>query len=95
MKHYKSFREKLIDCKKTGNLVEIDISKYNSLPKVALVCLKYKTICHSGVCLDERSQKQYTRIINSINTEEDLKELHKALDNYLEEVNNLKKTIDK
>ncbi len=92
MKHYKSFREKFIDCKKTGNLVEIDISKYNSFPKIALVCLKYKTICHSGICLDERTQKQYTSMIN---TEEDLKELHKALDNYLEEVNNLKKTFDK
>ena len=55
---YKSFREHFIECKRTGNLIEVDVSKYSTFPKIALVCLKYKTICHSGICRDERIKEE-------------------------------------
>jgi hypothetical protein len=50
----KPFRIQMIDCKKTGNLIEIDISKYGGNVKTALICLKYNTTCNSGVCKSER-----------------------------------------
>jgi len=51
---YKSFREQMQDCEKSGNLILIDISKYNGFMKTALVCIKYKSLCYSGVCKYER-----------------------------------------
>jgi hypothetical protein len=61
MKHdykgYKSFRKQFLECKHNGNLIEVDISAYNSFPKTALVCLKHKCVCHSGVCKEERMKK--------------------------------------
>lgn len=52
--NYKSFREQHLECIENGNLVEIDISKYNTFPKIVLTCLKYKCACNSGACRDER-----------------------------------------
>jgi len=92
MKYYKSFRDKLKGCKEYGNLVEIDMSVYGKFPKTALVCLKYKSICHSGICRDERIQKQDIPIIN---TDEDLKMLQNTFNDYLENVKYLKKRLDK
>ncbi len=83
MKHYKSFREKLLECKKNGNLIKVDISEYNTFPKTALVCLKYKTICHSGICRDERIQEDKDDIIS------DLEAMHASLGEFL------KKALDK
>jgi len=56
MKDYKSFREQFLECKENGNLISVDISKYGPgvFPKKILVCIKYKCICHSGVCREER-----------------------------------------
>ena len=54
MENYKPFRKQFIECKESGNLIEIDISSYRTFPKTALVCLKYKSVCHSGVCRNER-----------------------------------------
>ena len=54
MENYKSFREQFLECRKNGNLIDVDVSKYGTFPKKLLVCLKYKCICHSGVCRHER-----------------------------------------
>jgi len=51
---YKSFREQMQDCEKSGNLICVDISKYGFLMKTALVCIKYKSVCYSGLCKYER-----------------------------------------
>ncbi len=83
MKYYKSFREKFIDCKENGNLIEVDISKYSTFPKIALVCLKHKTVCHSGICRDERIQENKDDIIS------DLEAMHASLGEFL------KKALDK
>lgn len=55
---YKSFREHLIECKERGNLIEVDASKYGTFPEKLLVCIEYKSICHSGVCRGERMGEQ-------------------------------------
>ena len=83
-----SFPPSGVDNRIDGNLIEIDISKYNSFPKIALVCLKHKTICHSGICLDERTKP-------IIDTDEDLEMLQEAFNDYLEDVKYLKKRLDK
>jgi hypothetical protein len=58
--HYKSFRKQYLECKANGNLIKVDASSYaklfKSFPEVALVCIKYKSVCGSGVCRDERIQ---------------------------------------
>ena len=52
---YKSFREQMQDCEKSGNLIHIDISIYKQVwPKTAIVCIKHKSACHSGLCRKER-----------------------------------------
>ncbi len=49
------FKTKFIECKKNGNLIEVDISAYNlGFPEIALVCLKHKKVCISKVCRKER-----------------------------------------
>lgn len=67
----KSFRNQCIECKQTGNMIEVDISvlKLTSLPgilsgikksmdvKTILVCLKYRSVCSSKVCKEERGMK--------------------------------------
>lgn len=59
MEHYKSFREQFLECKKNGNLISINISIYGPkiFPENILVCIKYKSVCYSGVCKDERIKK--------------------------------------
>ncbi len=59
MSYYKSFRKQFLECKENGNLIEIDASSYGNFPSVALVCLKYKSTCHSGVCRKERTNNNY------------------------------------
>lgn len=67
-RNYKSFRDQCIECKANGNLIEIDISslKLKMMPGLLsgckelldtdsmLVCLKYKSNCHSKACAPER-----------------------------------------
>lgn len=56
MENYKSFREQHLECIENGNLISIDISIYGPkmFPKKISVCVKYKSICYSGVCKAER-----------------------------------------
>ena len=56
---YKSFRKQFTECHKNGNLIEVDGSVLkevcgSKLLDKLLVCTKYKSICHSGVCREER-----------------------------------------
>jgi hypothetical protein len=55
--NYKPFSEQYRDCKYNGNLLEIDTTIYGGFPTAVLVCVKHKSICHSGVCRDERIKK--------------------------------------
>lgn len=61
MENYKSFRDQIIECKESGNQIEVDISKYNlfgskdkPFPTKILVCVKYQCVCSSKVCAGER-----------------------------------------
>lgn len=58
LESYKSYREQFKECKHNGNLIKVDISCYNTFPKIVLVCLKYKSACYSGVCRDERIKEE-------------------------------------
>ena len=65
---YKSFREQCLECKASGNQIEVDVSilKLKMLPGLfsgvkdlmdtdkILICLKYKSVCHSGACAADR-----------------------------------------
>jgi hypothetical protein len=62
MENYKSYREQFMKCRENGNLIDVDISAYGVFPKKALVCIKYKCVCHSGVCREERMNKQNDKI---------------------------------
>lgn len=59
MKYYKPYREQFLECKENGNLIKIDICTYGPgmFPKEILVCVKYKSVCYSGVCKGERMGK--------------------------------------
>lgn len=61
----KSFRKQYIDCKRSGNVFELDIAKHlNLISEIedvkkmklnkVLVCVRYKTQCSSKVCKGER-----------------------------------------
>ena len=52
--HYKSFRTQFLECKEDGNLISVDASTYGNFPERLLICIKHKSICHSGVCRHER-----------------------------------------
>lgn len=54
----KSFRQQLIECKKSGNLIVADVSVYGYPIKTAAICVKNKTACSSGVCKKERENKR-------------------------------------
>jgi len=58
LKKYKSFHQQMIGCKENGNLIRIDSSVLYSFYGVdipnELICIKYKCICHSGACREER-----------------------------------------
>ena len=53
-KEYKSFREQIQDCEKSGNLIRVNISEYSKFMKIILICIKYKSVCFSGLCKNER-----------------------------------------
>lgn len=50
---YKSFREQFKECEKNGNLIEIPCIHCEG---INLICIKYKTYCHSKACLKERTK---------------------------------------
>lgn len=68
--NYKSFRDQCIECKESGNQIEVDVSvlqlkiligysrggKITEVNKI-LVCLKHNKACSSKVCADERGVK--------------------------------------
>lgn len=55
MSNYKPFSTQFNECKSTGNLIKVDITKYGvEWPKEVLVCIKYKTACSSKVCIEDR-----------------------------------------
>lgn len=51
--NYKSYRQQGIECSENGNRIEIPCVKCN---QINLICIKYKTYCHSKACLKERIQ---------------------------------------
>lgn len=51
IKKYKSYREQGLECDKNGNRILIS-APYSQ--QSILVCVKYKTYCHSGACAKER-----------------------------------------
>jgi hypothetical protein len=57
LNYYKAFSKQFKECQDNGNLMKIDTTMYGSFPSAVLVCIKYKSICHSGVCRDERIKK--------------------------------------
>jgi len=48
---HRSFRDQMIECKKTGDqfLVQDSFSDHQTI-----VCVRFKTSCHSGVCRHKR-----------------------------------------
>jgi len=61
MENYKPFREQFLECGQNGNLITVDVSKYNlfkederRFPQKILVCVKYRCVCSSKVCAGER-----------------------------------------
>jgi len=63
---YKSFREQFLECKESGNLIRVSCSIYKGLyknfPDEILVCIKHKSICHSGVCRSERMKIKWSEL---------------------------------
>ncbi len=49
--NYRGYRQQVLECDKTGNRFRV-IVPY--LGREILVCLKYKTYCHSKACIKER-----------------------------------------
>ena len=76
---YKSFREQCLECKASGNQIEVDVSalKLKMLPGIfsgikelmdtekILICLKNKSACCSGVCAMDRGIEVSTRRANA------------------------------
>jgi len=55
----KSFREQYKECKESGNTFIIDYpSLSDSKMSSVVVCVKYKTHCHSNACFEERKNKE-------------------------------------
>lgn len=54
---YKSYREQGIECSQNGNRIEIPCYWCNHS---ILVCIKYKTYCHSKVCLKDRLENEHS-----------------------------------
>ena len=57
LNNYKAFSKQFKECDDNGNLMKIDTTIYGGFPSAVLVCIKYKSICHSGVCRHERVKK--------------------------------------
>jgi hypothetical protein len=51
IKKYIGYREQEIQCDKNGNRIEVSCVRCS---QTNLICIKYKTYCHSGACLKER-----------------------------------------
>ena len=52
MKKYIGYRKQGIECDKKGNRIEVPCIRCS---QINLICIKYKTYCHSKVCLSERT----------------------------------------
>jgi len=50
----KSYRKQALECDKNGNRIEISCIMCG---QINLVCIKYKTYCHSRVCMAERMEE--------------------------------------
>jgi len=61
MKWYKSFSEQMRYCIKSGNSFVIEKNPCSS--NSVIVCVPFKTYCHSKACLDKRCAEEYKRMI--------------------------------
>ncbi|GAH14708.1 unnamed protein product [marine sediment metagenome] len=52
MKWHRSFRDQMIECKKTGNQFVVYDPFYHNA--TAIVCVPFKTYCHPEACYHKR-----------------------------------------
>lgn len=57
MKWHKSFQAQGVECRKAGNQFVIRFPGYT---RVGIVCVPFKTYCHSKACFDMRFKKKET-----------------------------------
>jgi len=54
MKQFKVFSEQFRECNNNGNCISVHIPKLEPPFDTELICVKYRKICRSDVCKNER-----------------------------------------